>query len=231
MSAIARRGVCLVLAAPSGTGKSSVACALRALEPDLALSVSVTTRPPRPGERDGIDYHFRAQGEFDAMLGQGEFLEWARVLGRDCYGTPRAPVETALAAGRDIVFDIDWQGHQSLSAALPRDVVGVFLLPPSIGALEDRLRTRGGDQAAEIVRRMARVREEISHCAEFAHVLVNHDFDRTVAEARAILHAARLATPRLTGLAGFLTTLLPPPPGPLPQAEVNSYPPLPLREG
>ena len=203
MTAIARRGLCLVLAAPSGAGKSSVARAVLASEPELALSVSVTTRPPRSGERDGIDYHFRSDAAFDALLAEGAFLEWARVLGRDRYGTPRAPVEEALAAGRDVLFDIDWQGHRNLRAALSGDVVGIFLLPPSLAALSERLRARG-DDAGEIARRMALVREEISHCAEFEHLIVNQAFDRTVAMVREVLHAARLAPRRLVGLRHFL---------------------------
>ena len=151
-----RRGLCLVIAAPSGAGKSTVARALLATEPELSPSVSVTTRAPRPGERDGVHYHFRGEAEFEAMAGAGELLEWARVF-RNCYGTPRAPVERALAAGRDVVFDVDWQGHRQLRAALPGDVVGVFLLPPSLAALEARLRGRSTDHEAEIARRLADV--------------------------------------------------------------------------
>ena len=207
MTQIPRRGLCLVLAGPSGGGKSSVARALRALEPDLFVSVSLTTRPPRPGERDGLDYHFRTEAAFEAVREAGGLLEWARVLGRYCYGTLRAPVEAALATGADTVFDIDWQGFRSLRAALPGDVVGVFLLPPSLAALEARLRARGGDAPAEIARRMARAHDEISHCAEFDHVIVNDDFDATVAAARAVLHAARTATPRLSGLQSFRAAL------------------------
>ena len=143
MKGIARRGVCLVLAAPSGAGKSSLTRALLAAEPELSLSVSVTTRPPRPDEIDGAHYHFRDRAAFDAQVAAGGFLEWATVLGKHSYGTPRAPVETALAAGRDVAFDIDWQGHRQLRAALPGDVVGVFVLPPSLAALEARLRARG----------------------------------------------------------------------------------------
>ena len=204
---IGRRGLCLVLAGPPGGGKSSVVRALLAREPELMASVSATTRPPRPGEQDGVDYHFLTEVEFAARRDAGAFLEWARVLGRHCYGTPRAPVEAALAAGRDMVFDIDWQGYQSLLVALPDDVVGVFLLPPSLAALEQRLVRRAGDASAEIARRMRLAREEISHCPEFDHVVVNDDFEQTVAEVGAVLHAARSSTPRLAGLGEFLAWL------------------------
>jgi guanylate kinase len=207
MTAISRRGLCLVLAAPSGAGKSSLTRALLAAEPALSLSISVTTRPPRPGEIDGTHYHFRDQAAFDAQVSAGGFLEWARVLGKHSYGTPRAEVQAALAAGRDVAFDIDWQGHRNLRTALPGDVVGVFILPPSLAALESRLRRRAGEDPTEIARRMGLAREEISHCAEFDHVVVNDVFDTAVAELRAILHAARCATARQTGLAGFVTAL------------------------
>src|SRR3954452_15583937 len=143
-SEVRRRGVCLVVAAPSGAGKSSITRALLASERQLELSISATTRPPRPGESDGIHYHFRTPEAFAVMVAQGAMLEWASVFGNS-YGTPRAPVEAALEAGRDVVFDIDWQGHQQVRAALPADVVSVFILPPSVAALEHRLRRRGGD--------------------------------------------------------------------------------------
>jgi guanylate kinase len=198
-----RRGVCLVIAAPSGAGKTSITRALLAVEPDLSLSISVTTRAPRPGERDGVHYHFRTQAQFDAMVAAGELLEWAGVFAR-CYGSPRAPVQATLAAGRDIVFDIDWQGSRQLRAAMPQDVVGLFVLPPSLAALDARLRRRGGDTEAEIAFRMARARDEMSHAPEFDYVLVNEDFDTAVAQTRAVLHAARLATSRQTGLRDFL---------------------------
>ena len=207
MTSIGRRGVCLVLAAPSGAGKTAIADALLASEPSLARSVSVTTRPPRPGEIEGTHYYFRDQAEFDHMVTGGELLEWARVLGRDCYGTPRAPVERALAAGIDMVFDIDWQGHRQLRAALPNDVIGVFILPPSLIALESRMRQRAGDDTDEIARRMRLARDEIAHWSEFDHVLVNDDFAPAVAAVRSVLHAAQIATVRQRGLATFVAAL------------------------
>lgn len=203
----ARRGVCLVLAAAPGGGKTSVSRALLASEPALTLSVSATTRAPRPGEQEGVHYFFRTEAEFEAMAERGELLEHARFLDRR-YGTPRAPVEAALAAGRDVLFDIEWQGHRQLRARLPGDVVGVFLLPPSLAELERRLRTRAQDSEAEIARRLAAAREEMAHWDEFDHILVNADFERTVAEVRAILHAARTARPRLTGMGEFVRGLL-----------------------
>ncbi|WP_159997175.1 guanylate kinase [Roseomonas sp. 18066] len=202
-----RRGLCLVLAAPSGAGKSSVSRALLAEEPELHLSVSATTRQPRPGEQEGVHYFFRGMDEFLAMEARGEMLESAEVFGRR-YGTPRAPVEAALAAGQDVLFDVDWQGHRLLRAALPQDVVGVFLLPPSLEELERRLHGRGQDSGEEIARRMQAARDEISHWADFDHVLVNHDFAATVAAVRAVLHAARSTGPRQPGLPGFIDGLL-----------------------
>ncbi|HVC60563.1 MAG TPA: guanylate kinase [Acetobacteraceae bacterium] len=204
MTAIPRRGLGLVLAAPSGAGKSAIAEALVASEQQLRLSVSVTTRAPRIGETDGEHYHFQTQAAFDRLVQSNGLLEWARVLGRHCYGTPRAPVEAALAAGLDMVFDIDWQGHRQLRAALPDDVVGVFILPPDLATLEARLRARAGDGAAEIARRMQLARDEISHWPEFDHVVVNDDLPRAVAAVRAVLHAARTATARQTGLAEYV---------------------------
>ncbi|HEY4252720.1 MAG TPA: guanylate kinase [Roseomonas sp.] len=201
-----RRGLCLVIAAPSGAGKSSVSRALLESEPELALSVSATTRAPRPGEGEGVHYFFRSEAEFLAMVGRGEMLEHAAIFGRR-YGTPRAPVEAALAAGRDVLFDIDWQGHRQLRDKLPGDVVGLFLLPPSLAELERRLAGRGQDSAAEVARRMAAARDEIAHWDEFDHVLVNHDFAATVAAARAVLHAARSTTVRQPDLAAFVARL------------------------
>jgi guanylate kinase len=202
-----RRGLCLVLAAAPGAGKTSVSRALLAQEPELTLSISATTRPPRPAEQEGVHYFFRSPAEFEAMVAAGELLEHASFLGR-AYGTPRAPVEAALAAGRDVLFDIEWQGHRQLRAALPGDVVGVSLLPPSLEELERRLLGRGQDSAEEIARRMAAAREEMTHWNEFDHVLVNADFERTVAEARAILHAARSRRERQPGLPALMERLI-----------------------
>ena len=205
MTEIARRGLCLVLSAPSGAGKTVIANALLASEPRLRRSVSVTTRAPRPGETDGISYHFMSQAAFDQAEKNGELLEWARVLqGTHCYGTPRAPVEQALAAGDDLIFDIDWQGHQQLRGRLKGDVLGVFILPPNLAALESRLKGRGGDTDAEIARRMRTAQDEIGHWREFDHVVVNDHLPDAVDGVRAALHAARSATARMTGLAGFI---------------------------
>ena len=205
--AMNRRGVCLVLSSAPGVGKTSASRALLEMEPELALSISATTRPRRPGELDGVHYFFKSQAEFDAMVEAGELLEYARFLDRS-YGTPRAPVEAALAAGRDVLFDIEWQGHLQLREKLPGDVVGVHLLPPSMAELERRLRGRAQESEAEIARRLEIARAEISHWADFDHVVVNRDFDRTVAEVRAILHAARSTRARQPGLPAFVADLL-----------------------
>ncbi len=206
MTTLARCGLCLVISAPSGAGKSTITRALLGSEPELTLSVSATTRAPRPGEREGEHYFFRSQQAFAAMIAAGELLEWAEVFGRS-YGTPRAPVEQALAAGRDVVFDIDWQGHRQLRDAMPGDVVSVFILPPSLVALDQRLRSRAGDDAAEIARRMQAARDEIAHWPEFGHAIVNDRLEDAVAAVRSVLHAARRATARQPGLAAFVTSL------------------------
>ncbi|HTZ69463.1 MAG TPA: guanylate kinase [Acetobacteraceae bacterium] len=203
----ARRGVCLVIAAPSGAGKSTIARALLAAEPDLSVSVSATTRAPRPGEADGIAYHFISAARFDELIEAGALLEWAEVFGRR-YGTPRAPVEATLASGRDLVFDIDWQGWRQVKAALPDDAVGVFVLPPSLAALQERLIARAGDDPGEISRRMDGARGEIAHWHEFDHVVVNDTLQSCVAEVRAVLHAARSATHRQTGITAFAASLI-----------------------
>jgi guanylate kinase len=183
-----------VLAAPSGAGKTSLSRALLAEDPRLTLSISVTTRAPRAGEIDGQHYHFIDQPSFDALAAAQKLLEHAYVYARS-YGTPRAPVEAALAAARDVLFDIDWQGFRQLRAALPGDVVGIFIRPPSLAALAERLAARGDDEAS-IARRMARAEDELSHAQEFDYLVENADFDTALADLRAILRASRLATSR-----------------------------------
>lgn len=199
MTQLPRRGVCLVISAPSGAGKSTIANALRASEPTLRHSVSVTTRGPRPGEVEGVHYHFRDIAEFRRMAAEGELLEWAEVFGRG-YGTPRAPVEEALDTGHDMVFDIDWQGHRLLRAALPDDVVSLFVLPPSLEELERRLNKRASDHPEEIAKRMKAALDEISHWSEFDHTIINSDLDTAISQARSVLTAARLATRRQRNL-------------------------------
>ncbi len=195
-----------MLAAPSGAGKSAITRALLEADPTLMLSISVTTRAPRPYEIEGVHYHFRSQDLFDAMVAGGDMLEWAGLLGRS-YGSPRGPVEQALAAGRDVVFDIDWQGYHQVRKSLPGDVVGLFIMPPSLAELEQRLRHRASDSEAEIARRMATAVSEISHVREFDYVLVNHTLNKAVAETQAVLTAARLAMARQTGLEHFTHAL------------------------
>lgn len=202
-----RRGVCLVLASAPGGGKTSVSRALLAMEPKLALSISATTRAPRPGEEEGVHYFFRTTEQFDAMVAADELLEHASFLGRS-YGTPRAAVEAALESGRDVLFDIEWQGHRQLREKMPEDVVGIFLLPPSIDELERRLRGRNQDSDAEIGRRMEAARDELAHWAEFDHVLVNEDFSETVTAVQTILHAARTHRSRQPWLPAFMDGLL-----------------------
>ena len=201
-----RRGVCLVVSAPSGAGKGAITGALLASEPGLSFSVSATTRAPRPGEQEGVHYLFRSPEAFAAMVGAGELLEWAEVFGH-CYGTPRVPVEQALAAGRDVAFDVDWQGHRQLRAALPADVVSVFVLPPSLAALDSRLHGRAGDARAEIARRMAAARGEVAHWPEFDHAVVNERLQDAIEAVRSVLHAARSATARQPGLGAFVARL------------------------
>ena len=199
MSAVPpRAGLLLVISSPSGAGKSSIARALLA-DPLLDLSVSATTRPPRVGERDGEDYHFVDDAEFERLVAADHFIEWARVF-RHQYGTPLAPLEERLASGHDVLFDIDWQGTQQLHAKRPDATVRVFILPPSMAELERRLRARRTDSDEVIAGRMARAAAEISHWAEYDYVLVNDDFDRCLDQVRTILAAERLARHRRTDL-------------------------------
>ncbi len=200
---IARRGLLYILSSPSGAGKTTLARRLIAADPGIAMSVSVTTRKPRPGETDGTDYHFTDHARFEAMKEQGDLLEWARVFD-NTYGTPRAPVEAAIQAGKDVLFDIDWQGAQQLSEKMPGDVVRVFVLPPSGEALEQRLRTRAQDPPAVVTRRMAAAAAEISHWPEYDYVLINTDLDESVRAVTAILLAERLKRERLLGLSAFV---------------------------
>jgi guanylate kinase len=204
---VARRGLLLVLSSPSGAGKTTLAKGLLEANPDLELSVSVTTRQPRPGEVDGKDYSFIDAAEFERMRGANELLEWAQVFDRS-YGTPRAPVTAALAAGRDVLFDIDWQGTRQLKRQLPMDVACVFILPPDGKALERRLRARGLDSAEVMARRMAAAATEIEHWSEYDYVLINSDLDASLAALQAILAAERLKRQRQTGMADFVAGIL-----------------------
>jgi guanylate kinase len=189
-----------VIAAPSGAGKSTIIRSILERENAVFLSVSVTTRAPRPGEVDGVHYYYRSQDAFAQMAANGDLLEHAVVFGRG-YGTPRAPVEAALASGRDVALDVDWQGYRQVKAALPGDAVGVFILPPSLAVLEARLRGRRSDDEPEILRRMQAARAEISHWSEFDHVVVNETLEACVATVQAVLVAARCATGRSLGAA------------------------------
>ena len=203
---IRRRGFLLVLSSPSGAGKTTITRRLLERDPSLSLSVSVTTRPRRSSEIDGRDYHFIDQATFERMVAGDELLEHATVFANS-YGTPRQPIEDAIAAGRDIVTDIDWQGTQQVSARLSADLVTIFILPPTPQALEARLRTRAQDSDAVVAQRLAKSSEEMSHWPEYAYVIVNDDLERSVADAQAILTAERLKRERQTGLADFVTRL------------------------
>lgn len=204
---IARRGLLIILSSPSGAGKSTLARRLMDWDASIRFSVSATTRAPRPGEQDGREYFFRSRDQFTDMVDKGEMLEHAEVFG-NLYGSPKAPVEEAISAGRDVLFDIDWQGGQQIrNSALGDDAVSVFVLPPSIAALQARLTARGQDSPDVVAGRMARARDEISHWAEYDYVLVNDDLDRAAGQVRSIVAAERQRRSRQPGLVSFVRSL------------------------
>lgn len=203
---IHRRGVMLILSSPSGAGKTTLSRLLLDRDPNLSMSVSVTTRPKRPGETQGVDYNFVDLTEFNLMINRGEFLEYAQVFD-NYYGTPRAAVEECLAGGRDVLFDIDWQGTQQLAQNAAGDVATVFILPPSTDELERRLNARAQDSAAVVASRMARAADEMSHYREYDYIIVNQDIEESVAAVQAILTAERIKRDRLVGLDNFVRAL------------------------
>lgn len=203
---ISRRGVMLILSSPSGAGKTTLSRAMLKRDPNLAMSVSVTTRAMRPGEVDGKDYHFVSEEQFSHMTLNKELLEHAQVFDH-FYGTPREPVEKALAAGKDILFDIDWQGTRQLKKTSGADMVSIFILPPSLEELERRLHSRAQDSEDVVRRRMEKAVSEISHWNEYYYVVVNRDVDETLEKVTSILEAERLMRKRQVGLEAFVRTL------------------------
>ncbi len=202
-----RRGLMLVLSSPSGAGKTTLSRMLLESDPNVKMSISVTTRAPRPTEVDGVDYSFVDQVRFDEMVAGDELFEYATVFGNS-YGTPRKPVEEALAAGRDVLFDIDWQGTQQLAQKAHGDLVSIFILPPSIAELERRLRNRAQDSEEVVRKRMAKATGEISHWREYDYVRVNHDPAECLGEIRIILNAERMRTDRQVGLLSLVQDLM-----------------------
>ncbi len=198
-----RRGLMFIISSPSGAGKSTLSRMLLESEPELTMSVSVTTRPPRPGEVDGEHYHFVSHEEFQRLRDNNGLLEWAEVFG-NFYGSPREPVEKALAEGRDVLFDVDWQGAQQIAEKMGEDVVKVFILPPGADVLHERLKRRAQDPEEVIARRMAEAASEISHWPEYDYVIINDDLERAAEDIRAILGAERLKRHRRTGLHDFV---------------------------
>jgi guanylate kinase len=203
---VERRGLMFVLSSPSGAGKTTLTRMLIDEIADLRMSVSVTTRAPRPGEVDGKDYYFVDQKKFDAMVANDELLEWAKVFD-NCYGTPKAPVETALAAGHNVLFDIDWQGAQQLNSRAPSDVVSVFILPPSVKALEQRLHTRAQDSEEVIRGRMKKAGDEMSHFDAYDYVVVNDNIGIAFEAVKSILRAELLKLKRQVGMVAFVQKL------------------------
>jgi guanylate kinase len=203
---ISRRGLMLVLSSPSGAGKTTISRELLRRDSNVVMSVSVTTRPKRPGEVEGADYFFVDGIEFNLMVNRGELLEHAKVFG-NYYGTPRAPVEKALAAGRDVLFDIDWQGTQQLNGRMPGDLVSVFILPPSTRELERRLKARAQDPPQVVAQRMAKAADEMSHWDAYQYVVINYDIGESVERVREILSAERSRRERQIGLADFVKRL------------------------
>jgi len=204
-----RKGMMLIVSAPPGGGKTSITREILKSDPFTTLSVSVTTRPQRPGEVDGEHYHFVSEEKFRDMVDQGEMLEYAQVYNRSMYGTLRAPVEKALEDGQDVLFDVDWQGHLKLKAMMEDDVVSVFILPPEFKELETRMHDRARDDAEEILRRMKKAENEISHYREFQYIIINDEFDRALAKVQAIVIAERLKRSRLKGIQDFVDLLKP----------------------
>ncbi len=200
---IVRRGLMLVLSSPSGAGKTTLSRELLASDDAVTMSVSMTTRPARPGEVDGEDYIFVDPQQFGEMRNRGGLLEFAKVFD-NYYGTPKEPVEAALSAGRDVLFDIDWQGTQQLQEAAADDLVRVFILPPTAAELERRLKSRAQDSAEVVSARMAQASDEISHYAEYEYIVVNHDAEKSLGQIRSILIAERLKRARQTGLSDFV---------------------------
>ncbi|MEM1151855.1 MAG: guanylate kinase [Pseudomonadota bacterium] len=203
----ARRGLMLVISSPSGAGKTSLSRALMDEFDDVVLSVSATTRDPRPNETDGVDYKFKSRADFQAMIEQGAFLEWAHVFDK-YYGTPRADTETKLDAGQDVIFDVDWQGADALHDQMPNDVVSVFVLPPSIDALRTRLSSREGSTPDTVARRMADAEKEIRHWRRYDYCIVNDDFDAAYQILRRILMTERMKRLRQRHLDDLVRTLL-----------------------
>ncbi|MCB2086783.1 MAG: guanylate kinase [Sphingomonadaceae bacterium] len=206
-STLHRRGLMFILSSPSGAGKTTISHKLLGADDDIRLSVSATTRPKRPGEVDGIDYHFVSDEKFDRMVEEDDFYEWAEVFGNK-YGTPKGYIRKGLKQGEDFLFDIDWQGTQQLKQKDDQDVVTVFILPPSLTELRHRLETRAQDSEDVIDRRMDRARAEISHWAEYDYVVINDDVDECFVKVREILHAERMKRTRQTGLIPFVRELM-----------------------